>query len=235
MAQVLSNREKEVVRLLQQGKSNKLIALSLGISDRTVEFHLKNIYAKYQVNSRMELILHLGNTPGEIESENLGDSTVVDTGGNTDNRARFNSWMDWVTSFREPISTIGKEFRVKILSDSKANSGTSAMTFFDSIRVCLTKYADFNGRATRPEFWWFMLFILLVAAALANLNQVLSEIFLIGMLRPILAAGTRRLHDSGKSAWWQLFLLAPFAGIIVLGFLWALPPTSPLPDDTPAA
>ena len=49
-----TNREKEVVNLLLQGKSNKLIALSLGISDRTVEFHLKNIYAKYQVNSRLD-------------------------------------------------------------------------------------------------------------------------------------------------------------------------------------
>lgn len=42
MAQIspLSNREREVVQLLLEGKSNKLIALALGISDRTVEFHL---------------------------------------------------------------------------------------------------------------------------------------------------------------------------------------------------
>jgi DNA-binding CsgD family transcriptional regulator len=51
---LLSKREKEVVELLLQGKSNKLIALSLGISNRTVEFHLKNVYAKFQVNSRIE-------------------------------------------------------------------------------------------------------------------------------------------------------------------------------------
>jgi DNA-binding NarL/FixJ family response regulator len=42
----LSNREWEVAKLLLEGKSNKLIALSLGISDRTVEFHLKNIYTQ---------------------------------------------------------------------------------------------------------------------------------------------------------------------------------------------
>ena len=46
----LSEREKEVVKLLLQGKSNKLIALSLGISASTVEFHLKNVYAKFQVS-----------------------------------------------------------------------------------------------------------------------------------------------------------------------------------------
>ena len=49
----LSNREWEVAKLLLQGKSNKLIASALGISDRTVEFHLKNIYAKFQVSSRI--------------------------------------------------------------------------------------------------------------------------------------------------------------------------------------
>ena len=55
----LTPREREVVKLLLQGKSNKLIALSLGISRRTVEFHLKNVYAKFQVSSRVELILQL--------------------------------------------------------------------------------------------------------------------------------------------------------------------------------
>ena len=42
---LLSRREKEVVTLLLQGKSNKQIALSLDVSERTIEFHLKNIYA----------------------------------------------------------------------------------------------------------------------------------------------------------------------------------------------
>jgi len=63
---LLSRREKEVVTLLLQGKSNKQIALSLGVSERTVEFHLKNIYAKLQVNSRVELILQLGKATGDI-------------------------------------------------------------------------------------------------------------------------------------------------------------------------
>ena len=72
----LSKREWEVVKLLLQGKSNKLIASSLGISDRTVEFHLKNIYIKHQVNSRVELIFILANTTGEADVEKLGCSTV---------------------------------------------------------------------------------------------------------------------------------------------------------------
>ena len=65
----LSSRESEVVKLLLEGKSNKLIASALGISDRTVEFHLKNIYAKYQVSSRMELVLKLGQSTGAGKGE----------------------------------------------------------------------------------------------------------------------------------------------------------------------
>ena len=72
----LSKREMEVLRLVLQGKSNKQIALSLDISVSTVEFHLKNVYAKFQVSSRVELILKLGHASGATKIEELGYSTV---------------------------------------------------------------------------------------------------------------------------------------------------------------
>lgn len=214
----LSSREQEVVKLLLEGKSNKLIALSLGISERTVEFHLKNIYAKLQVSSRVELILK------------LGDSTVAGRREVAENRDGLNLW-NWVTSLKEAVSKIGKELKMKESLNSNPDNQGEAMTFYESIRVCLTKYAEFNGRATRPEFWWFTLFITLVAAALTYLSESLTSIFLIAMLLPQLAVGTRRLHDIGKSPWWQLFLLVPIGGLVILGVLWAQPPTDPLPND----
>ena len=55
----LSKREREVAKLLLEGKSNKLIASALGISESTVEFLLKKIYARFQVGSRMEFFLKL--------------------------------------------------------------------------------------------------------------------------------------------------------------------------------
>jgi DNA-binding CsgD family transcriptional regulator len=121
MAQLsqLSKREREVVNLLLQGKSNKLIAGSLGISDRTVEFHLKNIYAKYQVSSRIELILKLGNSTGKVEIEKLGDSTVDSLGESAENRDTRNSRTDWVPSFRDTVSKIGKELEMKNLLNTK--------------------------------------------------------------------------------------------------------------------
>lgn len=215
----LSNREREVAKLLLEGKSNKQIASSLHITDHTVEFHLKNIYSKYQVSSRTELIIKLGN------------SVVADKSGSVENRDRTNLWT-WYASIREAVSRIFKELKMDNGLNSTVHDGANPMTFYESILTCLKKYAEFNGRASRSEFWWFALFIALVASALAYVSQTLVSIFLIATLLPLLAVGARRLNDSGKSAWWQLFLLAPVGGIVLLGFLWAQPTTSPQPDDT---
>jgi|GEM_PF-1282064 len=96
----LSEREKDVARILLQGKSNKQIALELGISNRTVEFHLKNIYTKLDVASRAEAILKLTETDlwkttGALPVE----STVDKTGDPTDNDANVISW-------RMPVKTL---------------------------------------------------------------------------------------------------------------------------------
>jgi DNA-binding CsgD family transcriptional regulator len=218
----LSNREMEVVQLLLEGKSNKQIALSLHITESTVEFHLKNIYEKCHVSSRTELILK------------LGKSTVAGEGENEENKPRSSSG-NWVTSLREAVSSICQEFKMTSLSVSTARSDGNSMTFFESILVCLKKYAEFNGRASRSEFWWFTLSVILVASALVYMSEVIGGVFLIAALLPLLAAGSRRLHDSGHSGWWQLFLLAPVAGIVLVGIMLAMPPMSPHPDDTLSA
>jgi DNA-binding CsgD family transcriptional regulator/F0F1-type ATP synthase assembly protein I len=115
----LTKREGEVVKLLLQGKSNKLMAASLGISDRTVEFHLKNIYAKYQVSSRIELVLKLGNATGQMEIQKLGYSTVVNPGESAENRDTPNPRTARAPSFRDTVSKIGKELEMKNLLNSK--------------------------------------------------------------------------------------------------------------------
>ena len=97
------------------------------------------------------------------------------------------------------------------------------MTSAESIRTCFNKYADFNGTASRPEFWWFMLFIFLVGAALSLVSNTLSGLFYLAVLLPTLAVGARRLHDTGRSGWWQLLLIVPF-GVIVLIVFWVMEP-----------
>lgn len=119
---------------------------------------------------------------------------------------------------------------IDILKAEARNEG-SAMTFPQAIRVCLTKYAEFNGRASRAEFWWFALFVTLVTGALGYVHENVAAIFMIAVLLPFLAAGARRLNDIGKSPWWLLFLLVPVGGLVVLGFYWAMPAADLLPED----
>jgi len=90
------------------------------------------------------------------------------------------------------------------------------MTFAESIRVCFSKYADFSGTASRPEFWWFMLFVFIVSLALSLISQTIGAIFGLAVLLPELAVGARRLHDTGRSGWWVLIGLVPIVGFIVL-------------------
>ncbi len=136
----LSNRESEVIKHLLQGKSNKLIASSLGVSDRTVEFHLKNIYAKFQVSSRIELILKLGNTTGGLETAKLGHSAVADSGEVAENRDRLNLRMNWAASLQETVSIIGKELEMKtFLNSIFVGAITSLITGFLWLHVLSSK------------------------------------------------------------------------------------------------
>lgn len=211
----LSKREQDVVHLLLQGKSNKLIAHALGITERTVEFHLKNIYAKYQVNSRMELVLH------------LRQSTVAGGGEGNENSGGSSPW-NWATStFNEAVSRFGKELYMN-------KPAAEPVTFQEAIRICFVKFADFTGRASRPEFWWFTLFMLLLTAAFTSVDETAGSIFQIAMLLPFLAVGARRLRDSGNNPWWLFGLLIPVGGIIILGVLWAMPPANTLEESVPA-
>jgi uncharacterized membrane protein YhaH (DUF805 family) len=102
------------------------------------------------------------------------------------------------------------------------------MDFKQSVIRCLRdKYADFNGRAGRPEFWWFMLASFLAGAALNILGLALIALLLnLAVLIPSLSAGARRLHDIGKSGWLQLLWLIPVLGWIPLIYWLAQPGTA---------
>ncbi|MBC7704683.1 MAG: DUF805 domain-containing protein [Rhodoferax sp.] len=90
------------------------------------------------------------------------------------------------------------------------------MNFQQSIKLCFSKYADFNGRASRPEYWWFALFIFLASAVLSMVSNLLPGIFAVATLLPSLAVAVRRLHDTERSGWWLLVGLVPVVGFIVL-------------------
>ena len=94
------------------------------------------------------------------------------------------------------------------------------MTFGESIQTCFSKYADFTGRASRSEYWWWFLFELLATMTTSVVNDKVSALFSIAVVLPSLAVGARRLHDIDKSGWFQLLFFIPVIGWIILIY-WA--------------
>ena len=115
------------------------------------------------------------------------------------------------------------------------------MTFMDSISACFSKYISFSGRASRSEFWWFMLFILVGSFVVGAADAVIfgSNVFMLGGMEfsysagyignifalatflPAWAVEVRRLHDTGRSGWWLLLWLIPMIGFIIL-LIWLI-------------
>jgi uncharacterized membrane protein YhaH (DUF805 family) len=98
----------------------------------------------------------------------------------------------------------------------------------------LKKYAVFEGRARRKEYWIFFLINLVITFVLAFLEGlaggpgIVSAIYSLAVLIPGIAVSIRRLHDTDRSGWWLLIALIPVIGTIVLLVFMAL-------DGTPGA
>lgn len=112
------------------------------------------------------------------------------------------------------------------------------MTFAQSVKTCFRKYFTFAGRASRSEYWWFFLFIILSSLVCGALDSLLfgsgtyeaeltdtnvalraeadgplTTLFSLGTFIPALAAGWRRMHDSGRSGLYLLYPLIAMAGL----------------------
>lgn len=94
-----------------------------------------------------------------------------------------------------------------------------------AVKTCFSKYADFNGRATRSEYWYFFLFNFIVGIVLGWI-PFLGWLVSLALLVPSLAVAWRRLHDIGKSGAFYLFILIPLVGWIFV-LIWLCKETQP--------
>jgi len=101
------------------------------------------------------------------------------------------------------------------------------MNFQTSIKTCFNKYAVFSGRASRSEYWFFVLFGVLggiisaiidtmVLGYSAEVNGPINLIFSVALILPSISVAARRLHDLDKSGWWQLLWFTIIGGILII-------------------
>jgi len=102
------------------------------------------------------------------------------------------------------------------------------MTFSEAISSGFRNYVGFSGRAARSEFWYWILFSVLVSivatiidfGVLSSSASPLSSIWSLATFLPSLAMGVRRLHDTDRSGWWWLIAFIPLIGFVVLIVFW---------------
>ncbi len=108
------------------------------------------------------------------------------------------------------------------------------MGFGEAISTCFGKYAAFSGRAVRSEYWFWVLFTVIVVIVL-NIIQftvsplggsVLLLLFELATVIPSIAVACRRLHDTDRSGWWLLLAFVPIVGFILLLVWYCQPGTA---------
>ncbi|MBH1509798.1 DUF805 domain-containing protein [Stenotrophomonas maltophilia] len=100
--------------------------------------------------------------------------------------------------------------------------------------IPLTRYTQFSGRASRSEFWWFQLFVLILflpvmvlgylgalngSNTLSLLSGGLNIVLSLGLFLPMISVAVRRLHDTDRSGWWYLLAFIPIIGLVMLVFM----------------
>ena len=112
------------------------------------------------------------------------------------------------------------------------------MNMVEAVRTVLSQYATFSGRATRPEYWWWVLAVFLLSIVTKfidgalfgferfadNAVQPLTAVVGLALLLPSIAVAARRLHDIGRSGWWLLIGFIPVIGWLVILY-WVIQPT----------
>ena len=174
------------------------------------------------------------NSSGLISGENGNRYEFSNTEWKSDKAPKINQKVDFEADDKIAKSIYLEQSNLQFDTDdlkSKFSDVTdsdivknSPLSWYFSV---LKKYATFTGRAQRSEYWYFILFSMIVSIILTILDVIFgtlsptgtglfSGIYSLAVFIPALAVGARRLHDIGKSGWWQLIAIIPLIGIILL-------------------
>lgn len=109
--------------------------------------------------------------------------------------------------------------------------------FGEAVKRALTaNYCNFQGRASRSEYWWFVLFAAIVGAAINvlfcwsdTISAIISGVVSLAFLLPNLGLAVRRLHDTGHSGWWIFINCIPLVGWIIY-LIFVIKESEPAPN-----
>jgi len=127
---------------------------------------------------------------------------------------------------------------ISMIMSTASGIGTAApelqkVSFPQAVKLGFKNYSKFSGRATRAEYWWWVLFTVIAGIVLAVVDTVtgtmgmfgdsglLGVLFQLATLVPSIALGARRLHDINRTGWWLLLWFVLVIGWIVL-IVWAI-------------
>lgn len=126
---------------------------------------------------------------------------------NSNSQQSFNQSSNSQQNFTTPLSYANVS--------QESDLAPRAVSMKIALTRAFTKYADFKGRASKSEFWFFYLWTFIFIWI-----PIVNIIWLFASIIPQLALGTRRLHDIGKPGTYQFFSLIPFAGFIIMIVFW---------------
>lgn len=151
----------------------------------------------------------------------LSDETNVFQPSQASKKQTFPIHEEETKLTNEEETLVNGESRESMQLDKKQKK----MTLGEAVKTCFTKkYFKISGRATRAEYWWFQLFILLVILTLSISSDLTQSDFLYGVMGffcifiiiPAICVLIRRLHDAGFSGWFALLSFIPYLGGIAL-------------------
>lgn len=222
--------------------NNKASSAPGASSASPVQWHLHippDTYGPYSVQQLRDYA-----RDGRLTAETLVWTEGADAWARAGDQASLKSIFAAAVVAPAPPPPPAPQAAARQTAPSRAASGR-AMTFVESVQTCMRlKYAGFQGRARRSEYWWFMLFLTVVMGAIETiafsvatmtssdgsmstigiLALVVAGLLVLGLIVPAVAVAVRRLHDLGWSGWWYLAQLIPIVGglaalAILIGFM----------------
>lgn len=145
-----------------------------------------------------------------------GASVNSDSGSRQNNSDANRQYTQIDNRFAQSVNQQGYDQPNTYSYSGTSVSGTpKKVSFGEAIKLYFVNYVNFTGRSTRSEYWWVVLFNILVSIVLAFIPYV-GYVISLAFIIPSLSLSIRRLHDIGKSWVWYLMICIPFFGFIIL-------------------